>query len=163
MLASTRRFGIEISEVPIKTIYIDNNRSSHFNPILDSIKIYALLFRFSFSGIISFIFDYSLFALTMFFTSNLAFSSYFSRGCSMFLNYSLNRNMVFCCSGNKIISFTKYFLTCLLSISISYLFIAFMRKYSNFSVYSLKIFIEILLFFLNFYIQKKFIFKGKKQ
>ena len=33
-------------EVPISTIYIDNNRSSHFNPVRDSMRIYFVLVRF---------------------------------------------------------------------------------------------------------------------
>ena len=34
----------EIKEVIIKTIYIEDNKSSHFNPIKDSIKIYKVMF-----------------------------------------------------------------------------------------------------------------------
>jgi glycosyltransferase involved in cell wall biosynthesis len=34
-----------IAEVPIPTIYLDENRSSHFRPLEDSLRIYAALFR----------------------------------------------------------------------------------------------------------------------
>lgn len=37
---------IEIKEVPIQTIYIENNKSSHFHPILDSLKVYLVFFRY---------------------------------------------------------------------------------------------------------------------
>jgi hypothetical protein len=40
---------IPIREVKIKTIYLDGNSSSHFNPILDSIRIYRILGRFAFA------------------------------------------------------------------------------------------------------------------
>lgn len=33
------------AEVPIKTIYIDGNRASHFHPIFDSMRIYLALWR----------------------------------------------------------------------------------------------------------------------
>ena len=36
---------IKIEEVPIKTIYIGENETSHFNPIRDSILIYKLFFK----------------------------------------------------------------------------------------------------------------------
>lgn len=32
-------------QVTIETVYIEENRSSHFNPVADSLKIYATLFR----------------------------------------------------------------------------------------------------------------------
>ena len=33
-------------EEPIKTIYEPGNKSSHFNPIVDSMKVYFVLLRF---------------------------------------------------------------------------------------------------------------------
>ncbi len=35
-----------VYEVPIETVYIDDNSSSHFNALHDSIKIYKVIFRF---------------------------------------------------------------------------------------------------------------------
>lgn len=40
-------------EVPIETIYIDDNESSHFNPLKDSAKIYAVVLRYFFKFILS--------------------------------------------------------------------------------------------------------------
>lgn len=37
--------GIHITTIPIAAIYIDNNQSSHFNPIADTVRIYRSLFR----------------------------------------------------------------------------------------------------------------------
>ena len=36
--------GIQITTMPIEALYIDNNSSSHFNPVKDTVKIYARLF-----------------------------------------------------------------------------------------------------------------------
>jgi glycosyltransferase involved in cell wall biosynthesis len=36
-------------EVPIRTIYLENNRGSHFDPVRDSLRIYRVLLRFAFS------------------------------------------------------------------------------------------------------------------
>lgn len=36
--------GIRIATLPIEAIYIDNNQSSHFNPVADTIRIYRSLF-----------------------------------------------------------------------------------------------------------------------
>jgi len=46
MLMQCAADNVEIKEVPIKTIYIDDNSSSHFDPVRDSIKIYREIFRF---------------------------------------------------------------------------------------------------------------------
>ncbi|SUP52874.1 Uncharacterised protein [Weissella viridescens] len=54
MLLKAKDSGIEIKEVPIQTIYIDDNASSHFRVIADSISIYAQFMKFIFSGIVSF-------------------------------------------------------------------------------------------------------------
>lgn len=37
---------IPVTQLPISTVYIDHNKSSHFNPILDSVRIYSVLLRF---------------------------------------------------------------------------------------------------------------------
>lgn len=49
MLLECKRSSIEIIEEKIKTIYIENNQGSHFNPWKDSIRIYKLLFHFAFT------------------------------------------------------------------------------------------------------------------
>jgi hypothetical protein len=32
-------------EVPISTVYLDGNRSSHFDPVRDSMRVYSVLLR----------------------------------------------------------------------------------------------------------------------
>ena len=52
---------IPIVEVPIKTIYIEENKGSHFNPLTDSVKIYAQFGRFIFASLSAFLVDIILF------------------------------------------------------------------------------------------------------
>lgn len=60
MLAHLCRNGQHPVQVPISTVYIDGNRSSHFDPIRDSVRIYSVLVRlFSFSAQRSFVFKRS--------------------------------------------------------------------------------------------------------
>ena len=47
MLVQCKYKNRHIREVPIATIYIDQNRSSHFNPLLDSMRIYFVFIRFA--------------------------------------------------------------------------------------------------------------------
>lgn len=46
--------GIHITTVPIEAIYIDNNQSSHFSPITDTVRIYRSLFYLARGSIIAF-------------------------------------------------------------------------------------------------------------
>ena len=48
MLLSLRENGVGIGEVVIETVYIDENESSHFNPLKESWKIYRIIFRHMF-------------------------------------------------------------------------------------------------------------------
>ena len=50
MIAMIARSRETLRQVPIKTIYIERNASSHFRPIADSAKVYRALFRFLLSG-----------------------------------------------------------------------------------------------------------------
>ena len=49
MLLSTRDERVDIGEVIIDTVYIDENQTSHFNPLKDSWKIYKIIFRHMFN------------------------------------------------------------------------------------------------------------------
>lgn len=45
MFFVAKKQNIAIAQMPIKTIYIDDNRGSHFHPLRDSFRIYFLFFR----------------------------------------------------------------------------------------------------------------------
>jgi glycosyltransferase involved in cell wall biosynthesis len=50
-LIAAKSAGFKFGEVSIKTVYIDNNSGSHFNPVLDSFRIYFVLLRYALSSI----------------------------------------------------------------------------------------------------------------
>ena len=45
MLPALHEAGVEFDEVVIDTVYIDENQTSHFHPLKDSLKIYKIIFR----------------------------------------------------------------------------------------------------------------------
>lgn len=51
MLLKFVKNNIPLMHVPIDTIYLENNKSSHFNPVKDSIRIYFDILKYSFSNI----------------------------------------------------------------------------------------------------------------
>ena len=67
MLLAMKRLDIPFDEVKIRTVYIEENASSHFHPIRDSWRIYKLIlvhfFRYTLVSIASALLDNGLFAL----------------------------------------------------------------------------------------------------
>ena len=67
MLLAMKDYGIPFEEVKIRTVYIEENKSSHFRTVVDSWRIYKLIlkhfFRYGLSSIASAVIDTSLFAL----------------------------------------------------------------------------------------------------
>ncbi len=49
MLLEMKKRNIPYREIPIETVYIEGNSSSHFHAVRDSFKIYRLIFKFLFS------------------------------------------------------------------------------------------------------------------
>ena len=130
MLIETVRKKIEIKEEIIETIYIEDNKSSHFHPVKDSLKIYRVLFnqfvKFAFSGIFSFLFDILLFSLLV----NLVFgflnvdlkiiiSTIIARVLSSLVNFNLNKKVVFNCQNNSSLYLIKYYSLCLVQMLLS--------------------------------------------
>lgn len=159
MLLNIQRWGVDYLEVPIETVYIEGNQGSHFNPLRDSWKIYSKIVKFGISGILSFLIDYGAFALL----GNIFHVQYWgsyaiARVISSYANYSINRHVVFK-SGEKI-SIIKYYL---LVFAVMIAGSAGVSLLTWIGIHNLiaKPIIDIPLFIINFYIQRKYIFKSK--
>ena len=53
VLIACRHHDYRVVEEPVAAIYLDGNRSSHFNPLLDSARIYFVLLRFGFISLLT--------------------------------------------------------------------------------------------------------------
>lgn len=163
MLASCGKNKISIKEVPIATVYIDQNRSSHFNPVVDSIKIYFVLFRFVLSSLSTALIDFIVFIICSALGLSVLMSMMMSRLVAGNYNYMVNRKVVFRSDSNVFLSFLKYWLLVVLLGSISYLGIETLVNYANFNVLISKALVESLLFFVSFAVQRNFIFFTKEK
>jgi len=65
MLLDVRKKSIDYVEVPMDAVYIENNQTSHFNKVTDSVRIYANILQFTvfpiFAGLLGFLFSYIYF------------------------------------------------------------------------------------------------------
>lgn len=87
--------GHPIVEVPIATIYLDENASSHFRPIQDSARIYAPLLTFTASSLMGFGIDLVAVLVLQAIFGNLLVSVVGARLLSSAANFLVNRNLVF--------------------------------------------------------------------
>lgn len=146
-------------EVPIETVYENNNEGSHFNPVKDSIKIYTVILKYSTSSVISAIVDNLVFILLMPYISNIWVLTFSGRAVSMLVNYTLNKKVVFKKQGDLGQSFVKYVGLVIFSGCMSALLLSIVSEFIGKTSVIAKIFIEVLLYFFNFYVQKKYVFK----
>ncbi|MBP2412850.1 glycosyltransferase involved in cell wall biosynthesis [Arthrobacter stackebrandtii] len=91
--ARSRGFGFE--SVPIATIYLNSNKSSHFRPVRDSARIYAPLLKFSASSFLGFLVDTAAFVALVAVGGPLWLAVLGARAVSAGLNFCVNRTLVF--------------------------------------------------------------------
>lgn len=101
LLLCAARQRLRIEEVEIATIYLDENASSHFRPLVDSARIYLPLLAFALSSLIGFTLDaVVLFALASL-TGQLVLSAVVARVVSGAVNFTVNRRWVFAHDGDR--------------------------------------------------------------
>jgi len=159
MLILCRHRGIEIVEVPIRTVYIERNRGSHFNPLLDSMRIYLLLFRFLLTSLFSTLLDYAVFAAIYWTTASIGWSQIAARGSSCLVNYAAVRAAVFHDRRPHRVTLPRYLLLAFASGLASYGLILFFAETLGLPVLLAKPLAESFLFFANFAIQRDFVFR----
>ncbi len=151
----------KVCEVPIRTIYEDNNKTSHFNPILDSMRIYFLLFRFASSSLLTSLSDFIIFAIIYKINNNILYSIIIARFFSVNINFIINKDFVFHHKGSCYMPIIKFYSAAVFMGSLSYFIINTIANHFMYNVISIKLFTEILLFVFSFLLQRDFIFPKK--
>ena len=159
MLINYPKLFDELIEIQIETIYVEGNPSSHFRPIYDNAKIYAVLLKsmpkFLFSSFSSFCIDYLLFAFFIGLTGGRAvFSTIFARLFSGCFNFTVNRFLVF---GNaKSYTLIKYLILAGSILTVNCLLISIATGLFNIPPLIAKVIIEVTMYFVNFTLQNRF-------
>lgn len=152
----------EIAEVPISTVYIDENRSSHFNPLRDSMRIYFVLIRFAATSLITALIDNLVFIWMMSVSAKVASSMIAARLVAGMFNYFANKRGVFHSDGlNWTIALPKFWLSVFVAGSLSYILITNLIAYAGISVIAAKVLAETIMFPFSFVIQRDFVFYQK--
>lgn len=172
MLLEMKARNIPFSEVKIQTIYLDENASTHFHPIRDSLKIYKVILKFGISSAIASIIELLAFTLVNMMLNlvpvelkvefSILIASVISRIISSICNYKMNRALVFNAGCKS--SFLRYAILCSAQLLVSatlvslltYLFTA-----ETFGQTVLKAIVDTTLFFASYRIQKNWVFRTK--
>lgn len=168
MLMETKEHDINIVEEKIETIYIEENKSTHFNPLKDSLKIYIIFLKYIFSSIISFIVDIVIYKI-IFDIINKYIANYaiiiatvVARIISSLVNYRINKNAVFKVSDNK--SIIKYYILCFIQMLASAFLVEIIYNLlnKNYEVF-IKLVVDSIIFLINFKVQKEWVFKKERK
>jgi putative flippase GtrA len=174
MLIEIEKNGIEFQEVDIETVYTKgsgkHSHHSHFRLFSDSVAIYLRIIKYAFSSIISFLVDIGLFWIAIMFLSSMLgtlaipASTAFARVCSSFLNFNFNRRLVFKQKKTFSRQIQKYYILATVQMSVSATILWIVAHLSDFGYSAIvlaffKIIIDTALFFISYYIQRKWVFR----
>ena len=171
MLLECRTRSVAITEVPIATIYENQNASTHFNPLLDSVRVYLTFLKYIASSVVCFSLDILVFSLiaAFMFSQNfsqgvtIAASTFTARALSSLAQFSINYKITFKDSIRSAIR--RYYL------------LVFFQMLASFACVSLllyipaldgrqtvvKIVVDMLLFIVSYKVQLGWVFKNKKE
>ena len=179
MLLYMKRLGIGFLEQPITTVYDPEDYSSHYNAVKDSLRISGVMlrflctgsgFRYAVSAVLSWILDNGLYlAFLSALQGRMAAASpaaqIVSRVLSSLFNFNLNDRFVFRNTENHWKALGKYYCLCIPQTFVSTVCLTALVNTMKITVPTVatlvKIVIELVLFVISYFIQKKWVFKKK--
>lgn len=167
MLIETKEAGVPIVEVPIRTVYLEHNKSTHFHPVRDSLRIYLVFGKFLFSALSSSVIDLLLFSLFCgllkklplpHFLSYIVAATVLARVLSASYNFSVNYRMVFQSHASVKKSALRYFVLAAVQMCASAFLVNGLYQLTGGAEVLVKIPVDVGLFFVSFVIQREFVY-----
>lgn len=178
MLLAMKDNGIAFDEVKIRTVYIEENKSSHFRVVRDSWRIYKLIlahfFRYTISSLVSAVVDVGCFTLFSHLTigalSGFAFTAVpavAARVISSLFNFFINKKLVFQTKVNTFRALLRYYM-----LAIPQMIAQVLLTHGVFSLFHLEAAAEglrslaytivmVILFLISYMIQQRWVFAPK--
>lgn len=175
-LFAVKQADIEFKETVIQTVYLDENQTSHFRPIRDSIRIYGIIIKYIFSSLASFLVDTVIFTVINMLLAHfeipdgvrefIAVAS--ARVISSFVNFTINRKVVFKSKDGFGSTIVRYYILAvcqmLASFGLLYLLATVIFRLDGSILETLiKFVVDTFLFFISFRIQQNWVFVSKKK
>ncbi len=179
MLLAFKTKAIPFDEVKIRTVYIEENKSSHFRVIHDSWRIYKLIlahfFRYTISSLVSAVVDTGAYALLSWICAGFlkgfaltAAAGIGARVISSLLNFFMNKQLVFKTNVDTKKAMLRYYCLALPQMAAQVLLTQGM--YLLFSISTNAVFLRTVLYavvmtvlyFLSYMIQQRWVFAPQK-
>ncbi len=181
MLLAMKEHAIAFDEVTIRTVYIEENKSSHFRAFRDSWRIYRLIlahfFRYAASSLLSSLVDWTFYVVlgTLLMQWNIldgialtGLCALCARTVSSLLNFFMNRKYVFHSHSNIWKALGKYY-----SLAIPQLLAQILLTEGLYMLLHIEsapllrgliyAIVMVVLFIANFVIQQRWVFSAKKE
>ena len=170
MLLELTRRGVKLREIPIETVYEDDNSESHFRPIRDSFRIYKFILLYALSSLMGAVADLLVFYLfRRLFEGHMEdgtavlLSTVIARAVSSFLNFNLNHKVVFHGEDAYGKTMLRYYCLAIPQMLLSAGLVALLSRLAETGATILttgiKFCVDVLLFFISYRIQRKWVFK----
>ena len=167
MLIDTKELEIPIIEVPIETIYLSENKSSHFNTFKDSARIYAVFGKFIVSSFSSGIVDLFLFTLFCHLFRDRKFgivdyimlATVLARVLSATYNFLLNYKVVFRSKKSTSGAVIRYILLAVCIMLTSGFLVGRLYEVLPIAEVMIKIPVDCMLFLISFWVQREVVYK----
>lgn len=166
-LLKAAKGGTPILPVPIETVYLDKNKSSHFRPIVDSFRIYREPFTFALVSLASFAIDITLFSvfsdvLDGHVLYSVAAATLIARLISGVFNFFMNRIVSFRNFESLLRQFRRYFALYVLLLGLSIGLVSFFVWLLPIPRVAIKIVVDAALWVGSFLVQKHWVFARRK-
>lgn len=161
LLVASKDFPLE--QIPIQTIYEDGNPSSHFNPVLDSILIYFIFFRYLAGVFVAAFIDYLVFYLLISLNKSVLASLVIARSVSIFVYFTLARKMIFLSKEEPFLKFFQFLPLVIFQVFYVNLFVGYYQPYLWESAVFSKLVGELSFFMLSFLLQRFVVFRADSQ
>ncbi|MCR5451622.1 MAG: bifunctional glycosyltransferase family 2/GtrA family protein [Lachnospiraceae bacterium] len=154
--------------VPIETVYENNNETSHFRPVRDSLLIYGRFVRFLLSSVSGSIIDYFVFAFALILipllggiygTGLIVFATVTARLASGTVNFIMNKVFAFQSRGNTFAEGVRYLILFMVQMALSAGGVSILSMVIP--VIWAKVVVDTTLFFISFVVQKRWVFRKK--
>jgi putative flippase GtrA len=163
-LLAAQREGLTVTEVPISTVYLDGNSSSHFRPLVDSLRVCLPLARFAVSSLFAFVLDAVMLLGAMALTGHLLASVVGARLVSGAANFAVNRRIVFARSDGPVQvrpAARRYATLATVLLAANYSMLRGLTTGLGLSLLTAKVLTEAGLFLASFLIQRHHVFRAR--
>ncbi len=180
MLLAMKQQDIPFGEVKIRTVYIEENKSSHFRAVRDSVRIYSLIlahfFRYTVSSLLSAVVDTGVFTLLTWLLQGIltgtlltAIPTVAARVVSSLFNFFLNKKLVFQSKASTGKALLRYY-----ALAIPQLALQFVLTEGSYRLFHIGdsqtglrtliyVVVMTVLFILSFLIQQRWVFRTNKK